>query len=70
MINSPPEDFGPVSDATREALKRMYAARDQIRRQFFSDEAMANPYPADAPEFLGIMRPEVMLDARKRRAAS
>jgi hypothetical protein len=57
-----------VDDATEAALQRMHAARDEVRRTFFSPEAMANEYPADAPEFLGIMSPEVMRDARKSRA--
>ncbi|HEX6037956.1 hypothetical protein [Longimicrobium sp.] len=57
-----------VNDATAEALQRMYAARERVRQRYFSDEAMANEYPADAPEFLGIMKPELMRDAPRRRA--
>lgn len=68
MSTEPLDNADTAEDATEAALRRMLAARDEIRRIFFSPEAMANEYPADAPEFLGIMHPEVMRDARKSRA--
>jgi hypothetical protein len=67
MSIEPRDTVDTVEDATEVALRRMLAARDRIHRRYFSPEAMANEYPADAPEFLGIMSPEVMRDARKSR---
>lgn len=57
-----------VNTATAEALRRMYAARDDIRRRYFSDEAWANPYPLDAPEVVGIHSPDVMRKELRHRA--
>jgi hypothetical protein len=69
MIPVPSGDAGPVGNVNDEAYQRMLAARDEVRRRFFSDEAMANPYPPDAPEVIGIHSPDVMRGTRKRRAA-
>ena len=41
-----------MNDATREALARMDAAREHVRRRWFSPGAMAVSF-ADAPEVVG-----------------
>lgn len=57
-----------ANEATAEAFRRMYAARDRIRQCYFSDEAWANPYPLDAPEVVGIHSPDVMRAGFRHRA--
>lgn len=64
MSTEPLDSVDTVEDATEAAFRRMLAARDRIRRR----HAMAGPYPADAPEVIGIHSPEVMREARKSRA--
>jgi hypothetical protein len=67
MITEPTGAAEPARDVNDEAYQRMLAARDEIRRIFFSDEAMANEYPLDAPEVIGIHSPDVMRSTPKRR---
>jgi hypothetical protein len=46
-----------------EGYRRMLAADAEVHRLFFSAEAMANEYPADAPELLGGLESELVRDA-------
>lgn len=62
------ENPGPAADSNDEAYQRMLAARPEIRRLFFSDEAWENKYPLDAPEVVGIHSPDVMRAELKHRA--
>jgi hypothetical protein len=57
-----------VNEATAEALRRMYAAHERVRQRYFSAEAMANEYPLDAPEVVGIHSPDVMRAEPRHRA--
>lgn len=41
-----------LNDATREALARMEAARERVRRRWFSPEAMAS-WPLEVSEVIG-----------------
>jgi hypothetical protein len=41
-----------LNDATREALARMEAARERVRRRWFSPESMATR-PLNVPEVIG-----------------
>lgn len=56
-----------VNEATAEAFRRMFAARDDIRRRYVSDEAWANG-AGDAPEVVGIHSPDVMRKELRQRA--
>ena len=56
-----------VNQATADAFRRMYAAREDVRRRYFSDEAWAS-FPADAPEVIGVHSPDVMRAELKHRA--
>jgi hypothetical protein len=67
MSTTPPATDGPAGDPNDAAYQRMLAARERIRQRFFSDEAMANEYPLDAPEVIGIHSPDVMRSTPKRR---
>jgi hypothetical protein len=68
MNADPLGDPEKLDAATAAAIRRMYAARDDIRRRYFSDEAWAHGYPLDAPEVIGIHSPDIMRAAPKRRA--
>lgn len=59
---------GPAGTLNDEGYQRMLAARAEVRRVFFSDEAWANPYPLDAPEVIGIHSPDVMRAELRQRA--
>jgi hypothetical protein len=69
MTTNPSDGAGAPNEANDEGYQRMLAARDEIRRLFFSAESMANEYPADAPEVIGVHSPEVLREARHRRVA-
>lgn len=68
MTKNRSDEADLAGDLQDEGYRRMLAADDEVYRLFFSAEAMANEYPADAPELLGIMTPELMRDSPKRRA--
>jgi hypothetical protein len=58
-----------MNDATREALARMDAARELVRRRWFSPEAMAVSL-ADVPEVVGSRVCECDPEYRRWRDAS
>lgn len=68
MSTNPIDIPDPADDATAAALGRMRAAREQVRRHYFSPEAMGGPFPVDAPEVIGIHAPDVMREHGKRAA--
>jgi hypothetical protein len=68
MRTTPSGDTGLDSQASDKAEQRMLASRDEIRRRFFSPEALANEYPADAPEVVGLHTPAVTRDTREHPA--
>jgi hypothetical protein len=69
MTTTPSGGAGAAGEADDEGYQRMLAARDEIRRLFFSAESRANEYPADAPEVIGVLGPEVLREARQHRVA-